>query len=524
MTKRTVVLLVLSGWGIGKHDNSNPIYQAAPQNINHIRLNYPAGSLQASGIAVGLPWNEEGNPEVGYLTLGAGKVLYQNYPRISLAIQDGSFFENKALVEAFTKAKEKGGKVNFVGLLGEGTSHSALDHIYALIEMAKRQEVPFALHLFSDGLDSSKGSAARLLAQLPEDRVGSLCGRYFAMDADLHFDRTLRAYAALTGGVAPLSGGKSPVEYAQSLSEQNMAEDFISPTLFHKDLAITKGDAVVFFNFSEDSQRQLARVFVDPEAGGKPNYEIGEREVKKHLIVEDLSLVSLVEYEKALGIKAAFPAERVVNPLGKVIADAGKVQLRVAETQKYAYVTTLFNGMTSKTFPNEYRVLIPSREEAKVDEHPEMRVRDVSGRILNALNEGIYDFILADFSNADAVAHTGNFDAAMQAIGAIDAEVGKLTQAVISSSGVRVITSTHGNVEVMMDLRTGAVDRGDNTSPVPIYIVASGWERQKSEEQAREIEKLNAGVLSDVAPTILELMGIPKAEDMTGISLLNMLR
>ncbi|MEX2054068.1 MAG: 2,3-bisphosphoglycerate-independent phosphoglycerate mutase [Candidatus Colwellbacteria bacterium] len=524
MAKRTAVLLVLSGWGIGRHDNSNPIYKANPKNINHIRLNYPAGALQASGIAVGLPWNEEGNPEVGYLTLGAGKVLYQNYPRISLAIQDRSFFENEALLQAFSVAKEKGTKVNFIGLLGDGTSHSALDHIYALIEMAKEQNVPFALHLFSDGLDSDKGSATRLLAQLPQDRVGSVCGRYFAMDIDLHFDRVLQAYAAMIGETPPLQSEKSPSEHIATLYQQNGADQFMPPTLFNKELAVKGGDSVVFFNFSEDTQRELARVFVDAEAGGKPNYELGEREVKKHRIVEDLHIVSLVEYERSLNIPAAFASERIEHPLGKVLSDAGKVQLRLAETQKYAYVTTLFNGMVRQAFPNEYRVLIPSREEAKIDEHPQMRVKDVSGRVLAALNEGIYDFILADFTNADLVAHTGNFDAAIEAIQAIDTEVGKLTEAVISSGGVMVVTSTHGNVEVMMDLHTGATDRGNNTSPVPIYIVAPGWERQKSEEQARTIEKLNTGVLSDVAPTVLDLMGVPKPEDMTGISLLEMLR
>ncbi len=524
MAKRTVVLLVLSGWGIGSRDNSNPIYKANPENMGFVRLNFPAGTLQASGIAVGLPWNEEGNAEVGYLTLGAGKVLYQDYPRISLAIQDGSFFENETLLRAFAHAKEQGIKVNFVGLLSESTSHSALDHIFALINLAKKQQVPFALHLFSDGLDSSKGSTARLLAQLPQDRVGSLSGRHYAMDIDLHFDRTLRAYGAMVGTIGPLADQKSPEEYVKGLYDQGTAEEFIPPTLFKKELAIGVGESVVFFNFSEDTQRQLARMFIDPEAGGKPNYELGEREVKRHPIPEGLELVSLVEYEKSLNIPAAFPAERVVNPLGKVLADAGKVQLRLAETQKYAYVTTLFNGMVQKAFPNYYRVLIPSREEARVDEYPEMRVADVAERVLNALNEGIYDFILADFSNADMVAHTGNFDATMKAVKAADKEVGRLTKAVLASGSVMVITSTHSNIEVMMDLRTGMIQRGDDKSPVPIYVVSPGYQRIKSEEQAREIEKTNSGVLSDIAPTILELMGIPKPEGMTGLSLMRMLR
>ena len=210
--------------------------------------------------------------------------------------------------------------------------------------------------------------------------------------------------------------------------------------------------------------------------------------------------------------------------MGKVLSDAGKVQLRLAETQKYAYVTTLFNGMVNKPFPNEYRVVIPSREEARVDEHPEMRVGEVGSRVLSALNEGIYDFVLADFGNADAVAHTGNFDATMKAVTAIDEQVGLIAKATLASGSVLIITSDHGNAEVMMNLKTGARDFADNASPVPIYIVAPGYERQKSEAQAVEIEKSNAGVLSDVAPTILELMEIPKPQDMMGISLLQLLR
>ncbi len=524
MAKRTVVLLVLGGWGIGKKNNSNPIYKAEPKNINHIRFNYPAGTLQASGIAVGLPWNEGGNPEVGYLTLGAGKVLYQDYPRISLAIQDKSFFENKELLKTMNHVKEKATKVNFIGLISEGTSNSALEHLEALIEMAQKEGVPFALHLFSDGRDSSNGSAARLIAHLPQDRIGSISGRHYAMDIDLHLDRTLRAYEAIVGVKPPVGDVGDRGEFIKKLYEGGVTDEFIIPTLFNKDLSVKDGDGVVFFNFSEDSQRQLAKMFIDPTYGGKPHYELGEREVKKHLVSSDLSIVSLIEYGGGLGIPAAFPQEKVLNPLGKVLSDAGKVQLRLAETQKYAYVTTLFNGMSTESFPNEYRVVIPSREDARVDEYPQMRVKDVASRVLSALNEGIYDFILADFANADTMAHTGNFDAALKAVTAIDEQVGLIVKATIASGSILVITSDHGNAEVMMDLRTGARDLGDNVSPVPIYIVAPGYERQKSESQVLEIEKLNTGVLSDVAPTILELMGIPKPEEMTGISLLQFLK
>jgi len=327
----------------------------------------------------------------------------------------------------------------------------------------------------------------------------------------------------MIGETKQKAGPKPPKSYIEELFQQGTADEFVVPTLFREDLAIQANDSVIFFNFSEDSQRQLARMFVDPEAGGKPNYEIGETETKTHSIPENLYLASLVEYESVLGIPAAFPAERVVNPLGKVLSDAGKVQLRLAETQKYAYVTTLFNGMAQKPFPNEYRVLIPSRAEAKIDEYPKMRVKDVADRVIAALGDGVYDFILADFSNADLLAHTGNIDATMKGILAIDEQVGRVTKAVLSAESTMVITSSHGNAEVMLDLRTGLIERADNKSPVPIYIVAPGYERQKSEEQANAIDKVNSGVLSDVAPTVLEIMGLPQPEDMTGISLLRML-
>ena len=230
MAKRTVVLLVLSGWGVGKKNSSNPIYKAEPKNLNYIRLNYPAGTLQASGIAVGLPWNEEGNPEVGYLTLGAGKVLYQDYPRISLAIQDGSFFKNEALLQTIRSAKEKGGKVNLVGLIGEGTSISALEHLDALMQLAESEAVPFALHLFGDGRDSANGSTAKLMAHLPQERIGSITGRHYAMDIDLHLDRTLMAYEAIVGVKAQVEV-QDKGEFLQKLYLSGVTDEFIPPTL-----------------------------------------------------------------------------------------------------------------------------------------------------------------------------------------------------------------------------------------------------------------------------------------------------
>jgi len=524
MRKQTLVLLILDGWGVGKKDASNSIYKAEPKNLNHIRLNYPAGTLQASGIAVGLPWNEPGSSEVGHLTLGAGKVLYQDYPRISLAIKDKTFFENEELMRAINHAKENGAKVNLVGLLSAGSDHSSLEHLQALIELMQQKQMGFALHLFTDGINSAPKGALNLINKVPQEKIASLSGRHFAMDRDLHWDRTKRAYEAMVGVSKNILGENTIPTLLESFYERGLTDEFINPTLISDELKIKDGDSVVFFNFREDNMRQITEMFIDEEAGGRANPAMGIVEAQKHLIPKDLHLVTFTNYGDRFNLPIAFPADNVEMPLGKVLADAGKVQLRLTESQKYAHVTYFFNGMHEMPYKNEYRVVVPSREEAKITEHPEMRVREVGSRALTAINEGVYDFILINFANADVMAHMGDFEATIKAINYIDEQVGLLMRAVLSSGSVMVITSDHGNADKMLDIRTGMAETGHNISPVPIYVVAGGYERPKSEAQADEIEKINTGVISDVAPTVLELMGIPKPSEMTGIGLFNYLR
>ncbi len=524
MAKRTVILLVLDGWGIGRKDESNAIYQANPKNFNYIRSNYLAGSLQAAGIAVGLPWNEPGSSEVGHMTLGAGRILYQDYPRISLAIRDNSFFKNMELLEAVAHARRNGTKVNLVGLLGEGSEHSAFEHLEALIKMMADEGVPYALHLFTDGVDSSSQGAVRLLGRLPQDKIGSLSGRHFAMDKDFHWENTRTCYNALTGSASLTVVADNVPAFLHSLYEKGLTDEFITPLVLNEQLKIGKGDGVIFFNFREDGIRQIVEMFTDEEAGGRPDPAAGVLEAKKHAIPEDLYLTTFTDYGRKFRLPVAFPQEKAVNPLGRVLSEAGKLQLRVAETQKYAHVTYFFNGMDESPMQNEYRVVIPSRTEAQIDNYPEMRVREVNARVLTALNEGIYDFILVNFANADVLAHVGNTEATQKAIGIIDEQLGLLLQAVLTANAVLVITSDHGNAEVVLDVRTGRVETEHNTSPVPVYVVANGYERQKTDRYADEIEKVSVGALSDVAPTILELMGVPKPAEMTGISLLRFLR
>ena len=513
MSKRTLVLAVLDGWGIGKNNRSNAIYAAEPENMNMIRHTYPGGSLQASGIAIGLPWGEEGNSEVGHITLGAGKVIYQHYPRITLLIKDGSFFKNEVLLQAVSKAALNRGAVNLVGLLTESNVHASYEHLSALIDLMKAQNVgKLNLHLFTDGRDGPpKGAAALLqriqnqLKDIPNAGIASISGRYFGMDRDNHLDRTQAAGGAILGKMAPTSGA-DPVRYADLAYTKGVTDEYLQPILFDAGRAAKPGDSVVFFNFREDRMRQIADYLI--KALAPASY-----------------ICSFTEYSPQLNIPVAFPQEKVVNPLGRVLSENRLIQLRLAETEKSAHVTYFFNGLREEPFPNEYRVLIPSLTLARPDEHPEMRAREITTRAISALTEEkIYDFILVNYANPDIIAHTGNYDATVAAIKETDKQIGDLAKVVLQNEGILLITADHGNAEVMIDPRTGLPETKHNPSPVPFYAVIKGWERQKTDEQVDLIEMESIGVLSDVAPTILELMGIPKPPEMTGVSLRQELR
>ena len=337
------MLAVLDGWGIGRADTSNPIHVVQPESINLIKHNYPAGSLQASGIAVGLPWNEEGNSEVGHLTLGAGKVIYQHLPRISLTIKSGEFFKNPVLLTAFNYAKQNNARVHFIGLLTGGGAHASLDHLQALIKLANQEKFSdINFHLFTDGKDSPPKSALSLVKQIPQEKIASISGRYFAMDRDLHWGRTARVYETLTDqGPGTRAGGRGIPEFLKSFYERGLNDEFIEPVLIKSDGAIKDNDSVIFFNFREDSIRQLTEMFIDPSAGSD------------HSVPNNLYIATFTQYSNKFNLPAAFPTEEITNPLGKVLADNDKVQLRVAETEKYAHVTYFFNGFRETPRKNE---------------------------------------------------------------------------------------------------------------------------------------------------------------------------
>ncbi len=519
MSKRSTILIITDGWGIGRNDPTNPVYIAKPKTINHIKANYLSGSLQASGIAVGLPWNEEGNSEVGHLTIGAGKVLYQHYPRITLSIEDKSFLKNKALIAAFNHAIKNKSAVNLIGILSEGNIHASSEHLVALIDFAKKKKAPLVkLHLFADSKDSPPKGFLNLLNDLyqqigksPTVKLASLSGRYFSMDRDHHWDRTKEAYNALLGKKELIKDLKAYIDYQY---KRGLKDDFITPVCLGEELdSIKDNESIIFFNYREDSIRQIAAPFVQKDF----------KEFKT-LSLKNIHLVTMTNYSDSFDAKVAFPAKKVVNSLGKVLADNNKIQLRVAETEKYAHVTYFFNGFKDKPFKNEFRILIPSRNIARHDEHPEMMASEISNRIIQAIEEKEVDFIVGNFASPDIIAHTGNFDAAIEAIKVVDDQLDKIVKAALAHDATLIITADHGNVERMIHPMTGKIETKHDISPVPFYLIGNKFKKPKTPAVVKRIENETIGMLSDIAPTILGLMKIKKPSEMTGQNLIDRLQ
>lgn len=515
--KKTTVLLILDGFGIGKRESTNPIYVANGEHFRSLKQKYAVGALQAGGIAVGLPWGEVGNSEVGHLTIGAGKVMYQHYPRITLAIRDGSFFKNPAFMKAAEHAQKNNSAFHIAGLLTEGNIHASFEHLEALVHFAKEQKLAKVyLHLFADGKDSKPRSAKSLLQKvndlLIQEGVGVLAsysGRHFALDRDGHWERTEQAYRAMTESQ---SSAKSLDELIAENYEEGNSDEYLSPFVFGPEAhPVRSGDSLVFIDFREDSIRQLASAFVMPEF---------DKFARAPL--ENLCVVTMTEYSKKFPVAVAFANEEVKNPLGKVLSDAGKTQLLVAETEKYAHVTYFFNGYRDEPFAGQFRVLIPSRNVERHDEHPEMMAEEIANRVIEAVEDGSFDFVAANIANPDMVAHTGNFEAALKAIEVVDKQVGRIVKACEVRGADLLITSDHGNAETMSDT-IGGQETSHDSNPVPIYLIGSRFIRPKTDAEVARLESQGVGILCDVAPTILELMGVGQPPEMTGKSLLKYL-
>src|SRR3989344_2994945 len=514
--RKTIILTVLDGYGIGKFDNSNPIYAAKPKYLTYLKNHFPYGALKSSGLAVGLPWEEPGNSEVGHLTLGAWRVLYQHYQEITMAIEDKTFFGNQELKKVFLRAKETKGSVHLVGLLSSGTINANLKHLFALIEMAKQEGCEnLFLHLITDGKEGpQKGSLAvlqELRKKMEMEGVGtiaSVMGRYYAMDRSESWDRTEKAYLCLTGNAEKTENAEKII---QETWNKNLTDEFIPPTITGEPHPIKENDSVIFFNFREDNIRELVSAFL-------------EKDFKKfaRTPIQNLQITTFTKCLASQKEGVVFPNESVENVLGKVLSDNEKIQLRVAETEKQAHITYFFNGLQETPYKGEVRVIIPSVQSARPTEHPEMRASVITDRALASINEGGFDFILINYANPDMMAHTGDFDATQKAIETIDAEIGRLAGSVLEQNHILIITSDHGNSEEVLDQKTGEKTTTHNANPVPLFLVGKEFQKQKNEaETYAQIPVI--GLLSDVAPTILELFGIEKPKEMTGESLLSQL-
>ncbi len=518
-----VVLVILDGWGISQNNKGNAIREANLPTIEKLDKFYPKIALQASGISVGLPWGECGNSEVGHMTIGAGKIIYQNMPRISLAIQNGEFFQNEALLKAMKNAKDKKTSLHLMGLLGKGSVHSHSDHIYALLEMAKNQKMEKVyLHIFTDGRDSEMTSGVqkiqelqKKLKQLGVGEIATVSGRYFAMDRNNNWDRVEKAYNAMVKG----EGEKisDPIKYLEASYKKKIFDEYIEPACIETkggkfEGGIQDGDSVIFFNFREDRARQITKAFV------LPGFEKFKRDYMKKLY-----FTTMVQYEESLPVEIAFPPVKTVECLGRVLSKNNLKQLRISETEKFAHVTYFFNVGNEETYPQEDRTIINSNSKvARFDEAPEMMAEEITKKVLAALEKDKYSFILINYANSDIIAHTGNEKATIKALETVDECLARLVPAVLEKNGSLLITSDHGNAEELINTRTGEVDTEHSSNPVPLWYITS---KNHQERKVKNDEDLKVeGFLSDIAPTILEILGIPKPAEMTGESLLSFLK
>ena len=501
--KTPTTLLILDGYGLRENSDGNAVAAAHTPVLDRLFSSYATCRLSASGLDVGLPEGQMGNSEVGHTNIGAGRVVFQDLPRISLAIQDGSFFENEAYVSAMTAAKESGRALHLMGLLSDGGVHSHMDHLFALLELARRLEVPRVyVHAFLDGRDVSPTSGKDFVARCAEHcaklgvgKIASLMGRYYAMDRDKRWDRVERAYQAMVCGNAPFE--EDPVSAVALSYERGVTDEFMEPVLCCEDGEIAEGDSIIFFNFRPDRARQLTRVFVDPEFTG----------FSRTAGFFPVHFVCTTEYDAAMpNVTVAFPRQALSNVFGAYLSSLNLTQLRIAETEKYAHVTFFFNGGVEKVFPGEDRCLIPSPKVATYDLQPEMSAPAIAEEAARRIRSGAYDVIILNFANCDMVGHTGDFNAAVKAVETVDRCVGLVVDATNEMGGISLITADHGNAEQMTD-ETGGPCTSHTTNPVPFCIV--GFQGT-----------LKDGRLCDIAPTMLDIMGLEKPEEMNGHTLI----
>lgn len=508
---RPIVLTILDGWGHSTANTGNAIANAKTPTLNDMRQNYPSALLQASGPAVGMTFGESGNSEVGHLTLGAGRIIFQYLTRINKAISNGEFFKNSALEEAAHHVKTENSTLHIVGLLTSGSVHAHIDHLIALVKFAKDKSIPYKLHLFTDGRDSGLKEAPETLKKLSTqigglENLATVIGRDLAMDRNNNWDRTRMAFELLTQGA-----GTATTDIFASL-EGSYAKDIHDgdiPALLSGQHKMSDGDAIVFFNFREDSMRQMVQAFTDETFDKFPR-----------ALPSNLYIASMTRYSDSPLLHTMFPPPPIDKCLSEVLSANGKKHLHIAETEKYAHVTSFFNGLRNAPYEGETDFFIDSLENPI--EQPQMRALDIAAKVASELDQGTYDFFVVNIANGDILAHLGNLEAATKGVEAADMALGIIKQKVLEKDGIMIVTADHGNVESMI-YKSGEKETMHDDNPVPLYLVGREFERPRTTEELSASLAQADGLLADVAPTILELFQIEIPAEMTGTSLLKTL-
>ncbi|GAB4231655.1 MAG: 2,3-bisphosphoglycerate-independent phosphoglycerate mutase [Stanieria sp.] len=506
-----VVLAILDGWGYRESKEANAIATAQTPIFSSLQAAYPSTLIRTSGKDVGLPDGQMGNSEVGHLNLGAGRIVPQELVRISDAVEDGSLFSNSVLVEICEKVRSRGGKLHLIGLCSEGGVHSHLDHLLGLLDLAKLNAIAdVCVHAITDGRDTNTneginaiGKVQAYLDKLGIGKIVTVSGRYFAMDRDRRWDRVKKAYDVMTqdDGI----DNRSATEVLKSFYAQDITDEFIPPTRIAPG-AVESGDGIIFYNFRPDRARQLTYAFVQPDFKGF------ERE-----LIQPLSFATFTQYDPNLSVEVAFKPQNLTNILGEVIANHGLKQFRTAETEKYPHVTYFFNGGLEIPFEGEDRELIQSPMVSTYDQAPAMSAELVTDAVCQAIEKGIYSLIVVNYANPDMVGHTGNLDAAVQAIETVDRCLGRVFESTIKVGGTILITADHGNAEYMKD-EAGNPWTAHTTNPVPFILIEG--EKRKIPGHGTQVPLRTDGKLADVAPTILEILQLPQPKEMTGRSLI----
>ncbi|MEK7481461.1 MAG: 2,3-bisphosphoglycerate-independent phosphoglycerate mutase [Patescibacteria group bacterium] len=521
---RPVVLVICDGWGVAPDSDGNAITKAQLPNFNKWIREYPVMTIVASSTEVGLSWGEMGNSEVGHLNIGAGRVYYQTFPRINKEIASKEFFQNEAFKKAVEHTKKNNSKLHLIGILSPGNVHGSEEHCWSLLEFAKQQGVTNVfVHAVLDGRDVGRDTAKIFVPRLQEKmktigvgQLASMSGRYYAMDRDNRWDRVEKAYNAMALGKADAQTEDPLKTIEEAYAKEKFDEEFI-PTVITKGgqpvANIEKGDACICFNFRPDRSRQITRAFV------MPDFKDFAREK-----IDDLLFVTMAEYEAGLPVAVAYPPVVIKNCLAEVVSKANLKQFHVAETEKYAHITFFLNGTIEEPFPNEDRKIVPSPKVPSYAEKPEMSAIEVAQETVNAIKSGKYDVIFCNFANADMVGHTGNVEATIKGVEAADKGMAMVWEAIQAAGGVMLMTADHGNGEEVVNISTGKMDKEHSTNPIPFLIVGAQLKGQTGptgDPPGGDLAQLPpVGMLADVAPTMLKILGIPQPEEMTGRALL----